>query len=172
YAREAFGDTVGFAVGWTDWLTYCAVLGYVSIGFGEFAAVLVPALSGTVTLVAVAVLVALVALQWAGVQVSSQFQQVATAVKFLAFVALVAAAFILGGGAGTGAAPIAPSARVLVFALQAVAITYGGWQSALYFSEEDRDPSANIPRSMIGGVAAVIVVYLLVNMALLWVLPL
>src|SRR5712691_8275819 len=32
YARRAFGDTVGFAVGWTDWLTYCAVLGYVSIG--------------------------------------------------------------------------------------------------------------------------------------------
>src|SRR5213595_356245 len=32
YARRAFGDTAGFAVGWTDWLTYCAVLGYVSIG--------------------------------------------------------------------------------------------------------------------------------------------
>ena len=30
YARRAFGDVVGFAVGWTDWLTYCAVLGYVS----------------------------------------------------------------------------------------------------------------------------------------------
>jgi APA family basic amino acid/polyamine antiporter len=59
-----------------------------------------------------------------------------------------------------------------VFALQAVVITYGGWQSALYFSEEDRDPAGNIPRSMIGGVLAVIVVYLLVNLALLRVLPL
>src|SRR5436305_1460466 len=69
--------------------------------------------------------------------------------------------------------PTASSASVagLVFALQAVVITYGGWQSALYFSEEDRDPTANIPRSMIGGVAAVIVVYLLINLALLWVLP-
>src|SRR5260370_4792609 len=35
YAREAFGDVVGFAVGWTDWLTYFAVLGYVSIAIGE-----------------------------------------------------------------------------------------------------------------------------------------
>jgi APA family basic amino acid/polyamine antiporter len=51
-------------------------------------------------------------------------------------------------------------------------ITYGGWQSALYFAEEDRDPNRNLPRSMIGGVAAVIVVYLLVNIALLSVLPL
>jgi APA family basic amino acid/polyamine antiporter len=173
YARHAFGNTVGFAVGWTDWLTYCAVLGYVSIGFGEFAGVLVPALSGYVTLVAVAVLVALVALQWAGVQVSSRFQQIATAIKFFAFVALVLAAFAMRGAAsGIAPPPIAASAAGLVFALQAVAITYGGWQSALYFSEEDRNPEANIPRSMIGGVAAVIVVYMLVNMALLWVLPL
>jgi amino acid transporter len=173
YARRAFGDTVGFAVGWTDWLTYCAVLGYVSIGFGEFAGVLVPSLAHSVTLVAVTVLVALVALQWAGVQVSSRFQQIATAVKFFAFLALVVAAFVgRRTTAAAGAAPIAGSAAGFVFALQAVAITYGGWQSALYFSEEDRDPAANIPRSMIGGVAAVIVVYMLVNMALLWLLPL
>src|ERR671934_993 len=36
YARRAFGDAVGFAVGWTDWITYGAVLGYVSIAIGEF----------------------------------------------------------------------------------------------------------------------------------------
>jgi APA family basic amino acid/polyamine antiporter len=42
----------------------------------------------------------------------------------------------------------------------------------LYFAEEDRDPNRNLPRSMIGGVASVIVVYLLVNVALLLVLPL
>jgi APA family basic amino acid/polyamine antiporter len=60
----------------------------------------------------------------------------------------------------------------VVIALQSVIITYGGWQSALYFAEEDRDPSKNLPRSMIGGVALVVVVYLLVNLALLHVLPL
>ena len=173
YARHAFGDTVGFAVGWTDWLSYCAVLGYVSIGLGELVAVLLPSLSTSVTVVAVVVLVGLVALQWAGVQVSSRFQQAATAVKFLAFLALVFAAFAIGGVSRTPGAPApAPSIAGVVFALQAVVITFGGWQSALYFSEEDRDPNANIPRSMIGGVAAVIVVYLLVNVALLYVLPL
>jgi APA family basic amino acid/polyamine antiporter len=58
----------------------------------------------------------------------------------------------------------------VVVALQSVVITYGGWQSALYFTEEDRDPARNLPRSMIGGEIAVIVVYLLVNLALLAVL--
>jgi len=171
YARHAFGNTVGFAVGWTDWLTYCAVLGYVSIGMAEFVAILFPALSAHATPVAVAVLVSLVALQWAGVQVSSRFQQVATAIKFVAFLAVVIAAFAVPHASpSASAASAAASVAGIIVALQAVVITYGGWQSALYFSEEDRDPSANIPRSMIGGVLAVIVVYLLVNLALLHVL--
>src|SRR5688572_19401526 len=115
YARHAFGNAVGFAVGWTDWLTYCAVLGYVSIGFGEFVAVLLPSLSGSVTVVAVTVLVGLVALQWAGVQVSSRFQQVATAVKFIAFVVLVFAAFVIHGvSARTDSTAPAASAAGLV----------------------------------------------------------
>jgi APA family basic amino acid/polyamine antiporter len=59
----------------------------------------------------------------------------------------------------------------VIVALQSIVITYGGWQSALYFTEEDRDPARNLPRAMIGGVAAVIVVYLLVNLALLRVMP-
>jgi basic amino acid/polyamine antiporter, APA family len=172
YARHAFGRTTGFAVGWTDWLTYCAVLGYVSIGTGEFAAILVPQLGGYVSVVAIAVLVSLVALQWAGVQASSQFQQIATAIKFLAFLALVVAAFALPHPSAVSGVPASPpSLSGVVIGLQAVIITYGGWQSALYFAEEDRNPSANIPRSMIGGVGAVIGVYLLVNLAILTVLP-
>ena len=59
----------------------------------------------------------------------------------------------------------------LVIALQAIVITYGGWQSPLYFIEEDRDPVRNLPRIMIGGVLAVIAIYLLVNIALVKVLP-
>ena len=30
YARRAFGVTVGFAVGWTDWICYCAGIGETS----------------------------------------------------------------------------------------------------------------------------------------------
>src|SRR6266545_8122520 len=69
YARRAFGDRIGFAVGWTDWITYCAVLGYVSIGMAEFLTVLVPSLVDAVRPVAIALLVAFVVLQWAGVRV-------------------------------------------------------------------------------------------------------
>lgn len=174
YTRRAFGDTAGFAVGWTDWLTYCAVTGYVSIGIGEFTAVLFPGLAGAVKIVAVAALIAFVVLQVMGVRVSSRFQEVATALKFVAFLVLVIVCLVYADsqwGASATDAALAPATLVgVVVALQSVAITYGGWQSALYFTEEDRDPARNLPRSMIGGVLSVIVVYVLINVALLKVL--
>lgn len=177
YARRAFGRTAGFAVGWTDWLTYCAVLGYVSIAIGEFSAVLVPAMAPATKLVAVAGLLFFAGLQWAGLRISSRFQEVTTAVKFLAFLALVVACFAYAAsspGAGLDSRAAAPPSTLvgIVIALQSVVITYGGWQSALYFTEEDHDPRRNLPRSMIGGVSSVLAIYLLVNLALLSVLPL
>jgi APA family basic amino acid/polyamine antiporter len=58
-----------------------------------------------------------------------------------------------------------------VLSLQAVIYTYDGWSGVIYFSEEITDPGRDIPRSMFGGVLTVIVIYLLVNLALLYVLP-
>ena len=176
YARRAFGDWVGFAVGWTDWITYCAVLGYISIGMADFLGGLVPAVAGATRPIAIAFLVGLVGLQWTGVRISSWFQEWTTAIKFLAFLALVIAALVLSGAgsgaaAAPGAAPAALSLSGLVAALQVVTITYAGWQSALYFTEEDRDPAKNLPRAMIGGVIAVIAIYLLVNFALVTIVP-
>ncbi|HJZ78655.1 MAG TPA: APC family permease [Vicinamibacterales bacterium] len=172
YARRAFGDTVGFAVGWSDWITYCAVLGYVSIAMGEFTVLLLPALAGYERAVSMAGLAALAGIQLAGLRVSSRFQEITTAVKCGAFLVVVVAALLFAPPvAESGSFAARASFSGLIVALQSVVITYGGWQSGLYFSEEDRDPGHNVPRSMIGGVAAVIVVYLLVNVALLSVLP-
>jgi APA family basic amino acid/polyamine antiporter len=58
-----------------------------------------------------------------------------------------------------------------IVALQAIVITYAGWQSPLYFIEENRDPARDLPRTMMGGVLSVIAIYVLVNVALLKVLP-
>jgi amino acid transporter len=174
YARRAFGDTVGFAVGWTDWLTYCAVLGYVSIAIGEFAVVLAPPLAWAVKLIAIGALSMLVALQWIGVRAGSRFQEITTAIKFAAFLVLVVLCFVLAPRSGAAAADVSLPAATLagvIIALQSVMITFGGWQSALYFTEEDRNPDRNLPRSMIGGVALVLGIYVLVNLALLSVLP-
>src|SRR2546427_7951807 len=88
YARRTFGESVGFAVGWTDWLTYCAVLGYVSIGIGEFTAVPLPSLAGLIQIVAGISLVGLGALQSAGLRVSRRFPEGTSANQVVAVLVL------------------------------------------------------------------------------------
>jgi basic amino acid/polyamine antiporter, APA family len=172
YVRRALGDTAGFAVGWTDWLMYCSVLGYLSIAIAEFIAALGLIPGGAIRFAAVLILLSIVALQWLGIRVSSQFQEVTTSLKCIAFLVLVSACLLVPAGE-YASKPISASVTFsgLTVALQAIIITYGGWQSPLYFTEEDRDPARNLPRAMIGGVLSVIVIYALVNIALLKVLP-
>jgi basic amino acid/polyamine antiporter, APA family len=172
YVRRAFGNTAGFAVGWTDWLMYCSVLGYVSIAVAEFVVTLGLLPTSATRFLSILILVTIVALQWFGVRISSLFQEVTTSLKCIAFLILVAACLFLPTG-GYPSQPIPSSTTFAgwVVALQAIVITYAGWQSPLYFIEEDRHPARDLPRTMLGGVMSVTAIYLLVNIALLKVLP-
>ena len=67
YVRRAFGNTAGFAVGWTDWLMYCSILGYLSIAIAEFIAALGLIPGGAIRFLSVLILVSIVALQWLGI---------------------------------------------------------------------------------------------------------
>jgi APA family basic amino acid/polyamine antiporter len=49
--------------------------------------------------------------------------------------------------------------------------TYSGWNAAGYIAEEIRDPGRNVPRAFALGTAAVIVIYLTLNILYLYVLP-
>ena len=59
----------------------------------------------------------------------------------------------------------------LIFAFQQVFYAFDGWHTAAYFTEENTDPAKSLPKSMIGGVLLVIAIYLLVNLAILYVMP-
>jgi basic amino acid/polyamine antiporter, APA family len=172
YVRRAFGNTAGFAVGWTDWVMYCSVLGYLSIAIAEFIAALGVISADTVRIAAVLIVLGVVALQWLGIRISSQFQEMTTSLKCIAFLVLVSGCLVIPTGENASKT-VSPSVTFsgLTLALQAIIITYAGWQSPLYFIEEDRDPARNLPRAMIGGVLSVLGIYLLVNIALLKALP-
>jgi APA family basic amino acid/polyamine antiporter len=183
FARRALGEYPGFVVGWSDWLSTCGTVAAVALVVGEYAGLLVPALAGRATAVAAGVAVAFALLQWRGVRWGSRSQELTSLLKTLAFAALIAACFLSGGGhAGSGEvaratqAPAVPAGfgllTAVVLALQGVIYTYDGWYSTVYFGEEVRDTARSVPRAMVGSVALVIVIYLLFNLALLYVLPL
>jgi len=177
FARYALGEYAGFIVGWTDWLSTCGSAAAIAIVIGNFTTALFPALGTTrgALTIASAVTIFFALLQWRGIIMGSTAQNVTSLMKALAFLTLIAAALAWGSG-GTFAAPktsIATTGLVaaIILSLQAAIYTYDGWYGIVYFSEEVTNPGKDIPRSMIGGVISVIVIYLLVNVALLYVLP-
>lgn len=179
FARYALGDYAGFVVGWSDWLSTCGSAAAVTLLIGKFAGGLFPAFDGTTKAAAIAGVIAIsfAALQWRGIVWGSTTQNFTSLLKALAFLALIAAAFVFGGQGSitTAVSGVTPTGLALVAALvlslQAVIYTYDGWNGVVYFSEEITNPGRDIPRSMFSGVLAVIVIYLLVNLALLYVLP-
>lgn len=178
FAHRALGPYAGFIVGWSDWLSTCGTTALVSIVVGEYTGVLFPGLAARTTYIALAVTIIFALLQWRGVRWGSHAQNLTSLLKALAFITLVIACFALGGqGVRSGQTPASIPHGLsllvaLVLALQAVIYTYDGWNGVVYFSEEVRAPARNIPRSLFLGVLSIIAIYMLVNLALLYVMPL
>src|SRR5271157_1588715 len=142
YAREAMGDSAGFAVGWSDFLANVAPAAYGAIA----------------------------AMQWFGVRLSARVQQAASAMAALALIGLVVGCFLMRTPASTAPAPPAPAGSFLaamVLAIQSIAVTYDGWYEPIYFAEETRHPTRQLPRAMFGGLALLAGIYLLLNAAFL-----
>ncbi len=177
FSRYALGEYAGFIVGWSDWISSCGSTAAVALVIGTFAGALVPALDGKAPAIAAVVAIAFAALQWRGIVWGSNIQNVTSLLKALAFVVLIAAGFIFGGGGAlTNSEQLATPAGMLlmsaiVISLREAIYTYDGWSGVIYFSEEVQHPGRDIPRSLFLGVLTITGIYLLVNVALIYVLP-
>jgi APA family basic amino acid/polyamine antiporter len=164
FSRHALGEYPGFIVGWSDWLSTCGTAAAVSIVIAEFSAALLPALEDHLPGIAAVVAIVFAAAQWRGIREGRLVQNVTSSMKALAFLALIAAAFVLRDASplDTSATIPVPAglalAAAFMLALQGVIYTYDGWGAVVYFSEEVEDPGRNIPRSLIAGVLAILVV--------------
>ncbi len=180
FSRRALGDYAGFIVGWSDWLSTCGTAAAVAIVIAEYSGSLFPPLAGHVKSIAVLVIVGFFILQWRGIRWGSSTQLVTAAMKTAAFVILVVACFLLGGHARAAAPATAampalksgwPLAIAIMLGLQAVLYTVDGWDGIIYFGEEVKDPGRDIPRAIFGSVFSIMGIYLLINAAVFYVLP-
>ncbi|HXN00072.1 MAG TPA: APC family permease [Candidatus Dormibacteraeota bacterium] len=181
FSRRALGDYAGFIVGWSDWLSTAGTNAAVAIVIAEYSGALFAPLAGKEKLVAVGILVGFAILQWRGIKWGSGAQLFTAALKTAAFLVLVIACFVLGGHSAAGAtnggaSTIALPAGWLLAAgfmlgLQKVIYTVDGWDGIIYFGEEVRNPGRDIPRAIFGSVFSIMAIYLLLNAAVAYVLP-
>jgi APA family basic amino acid/polyamine antiporter len=180
FSRRAIGDYAGFIVGWSDWLSSCGTSAVVAIVVAEYSGALFAALAGHVKSIAVLVVLAFFVLQWRGVKWGSSTQLITAALKTTAFLVVVIACFLFGGhpSATTSVAAATPALKsgwplaiAVMLALQAVLYTVDGWDGIVYFGEEVKNPGRDVPRAIFGSVFTIMGIYLLINAAVLYVLP-
>ncbi len=175
YLREAWGPLPAFLYGWALlFLIATGAIAAVAIMFATYALPLVglpPRL--TVPLAAGAV-VFLTGLNYVGVKPAAVTQNIFTVLKLAALAALIVAGLsAVSFTALDRPPPPSPAAHVAVTlgaALVPILFTYGGWQQTNFIAEEIIEPERNLPRALVLGVAVVVAMYLLANVAYLRVL--
>ena len=175
YLREAYHPSVAFMYGWGLLLvTQTGGMAAVAVIFSSY----FRALTGLVwndSAIAAAVLLILTGINCLGARAGSNVQSALMLLKIGALAALVILGFTLGGGSLKSGPLLAEPVsfgllKSIGSAMVPIAFAYGGWQTATFVAGEMRDPRRDLSRGLLLGVAAVVGLYLAVNLACLRVL--
>ena len=129
---------------------------------------------------AAALIVLLTAINYVGVRFGGIVQNIFTVAKVAAMLLLAVGAFLLPTG-GAVANLTTPSAHIhlsglaliagIAAALQGAFWAYDGWNKLTYIAGEVKQPQRNIPLGLLWGMLVVTGIYLLMNVAYAYVLP-
>jgi APA family basic amino acid/polyamine antiporter len=173
--RHAFGAYPGFVIGWIDWLSITASSALKAVVLVEYLALVLPGIAVYSVQLSLFVTTVFAGLQLAGVRMGGTIHQSATGIIGVCML-LLAAALFLGIGSGDPGVAIAQPAvpGIAQFGLVAAAIvfTYDGWSATCYFGGEIRGGGRQVALGSIRGILIVIMIYVLLNLALVMSVPL
>lgn len=192
YLREAFGPTLAFIYGWAALVVFFSGgIAAVATGFAEYVSYFVPAVSSghvlwtlatpigpwkisAAQLVAVACIGSLAWINYVGVRFGNRVNVVMTIAKIAGLAALPLMA-VLYAGASPAWTPVVPAvprpAAAFGVAMIAVLWANDAWYSVTWIAGEVKDPQRTLPRALIAGIAALTLIYVTVNLAYLYALP-
>lgn len=173
YLRDAMHPLVAFVYGWSMlFVIQTGAMAAVALIFANhfFELAGVKTTEWNTALLGASALIVLTIVNCVGVRAGTVTQNAFMILKLVAIVVLVGFGLTLATPhANTATAPIASSATtwqaLIAFgaALIPAQFAYGGWQTSCYVAGEVRDPRKTLPRGILLGVIAVIIVYLSVN---------
>lgn len=176
YARDGFGDFVGFWIAWGYWICLWSGVAAVAVAFGSYLRVLIPSLQGNtlgcgIASVAAVWVVGLVNAR--GIRSASRMQILTVLLKLLPLVAIGTIGFLWmkpenidsARAAGTGGFnAISSAAALTLWALL-------GMESATIPADAVRDPARTIPRATVIGTSIAAVVYIASTLAVMGAVP-
>ncbi len=125
-------------------------------------------------LIAAGVIIAATCCYLAGVTIGARIQNSIVAVKLVLLAVIIAVAFSVTGSNGWHGGPLPdqdpdwwpgtlPAWIVLLGSMSWVALSYTGFNAAVYVAGEARDAATTVPRAMLRATLVVTIIYLLLN---------
>ena len=175
YIEEIYGKKLGFLTGWMQSvLFFPATIAAISVMFGQQSAILL----GNQSLVmpmTIGVILLIGVLNTFGSKTSGAIQTVSTVCKLIPLVLIIVFGFIKGGGDNPIMQPLVADhlnpMGVIGQLLVAILFAYDGWINVGAIAGEMKDPGKDLPKAIVGGLSLVMAVYVVINLAYLWVLP-
>lgn len=173
FLSRAYGTRVAFLFAWSR----LAVLQTGSIALlafvlGDYLTEWLPLGGASSAIYAAASIVALTALNTAGLRTSTTLQRVMTAAMVLGLLLVAGAGFVHPAPRTTPASGAVAAHPAFGLAMVFVLLTYGGWNESAYISAEVRNVQRNMARVLVGAIGLITALYVLVNLAFLNVLGL
>ena len=175
YIEEIYGKKLGALTGWMQSvLFFPATIAALAVMFGNQSAglignenLVVPITIGTILIISL--------LNMVSTKTSGIIQTIATIGKLVPLILIIIFGFISGGGNNSITTPLVGDnisiGSVIGQLLIAILFAYDGWINVGALAGEMKDPGRDLPKAIVGGLAFVMVVYILINIAYLWVLP-
>ena len=176
YIEEIYGKKLGALTGWMQCaLFFPATIAALAVMFSEQTISLLGLSSGLLIPLAIATILLIAILNTLGSKTSGAIQTVSTIGKLVPLAIIIICGFFMGEGnnpivtpiTAEGISPMAVIGQVLI----AILFAYDGWINVGALAGEMKNPGKDLPKAIVGGLAAVMAVYLIINVAYLWVLP-
>jgi len=199
YFRVLYNDLIGFLYGWTTFIVYqTGSIAAIAVAFARYFGFFVhfphfsPSLEAWqlpfignihpladigIKLVAIAAILSLTAVNYYGVQFGGMLGNMFTMLKIAIISGIVIVGFLAGRGSVDHFFPLwgTPSSGNILSAIGIAMIatlwSYDGWNNLTFLAGEVKDPEKTVPRALLIGTVAVIVIYAATNLAYLYVLP-
>ena len=172
YTREAFGDFIGFEVGWMTWIARVTSTASLSVGFAQAVTAVWPA-AGTSAgraLTIVGALIVLTAINVAGVKHGARTAVILVVSKVLPLLVLIGVGVFAIHWDRLTPVPM-PDVEGLSGAALLLLFAYAGFENTAAAAGEFKNPQRDVPFGLIVMIVGVMAIYTLIQLVALGVVP-
>jgi amino acid transporter len=172
YAREAFGPTTGFTIGWFIWIARIAAFAANTSIMLSYVALFWPAVGGGPVRAAVVsgIAVTVTTINLLGVRDVALVTNVLTVGKLVPLTLLIVAGFFFLDPGNFVLGPV-PAPAALSGAMMLLVYAYTGFEMAVVPAGEIQDPRRNLPVAILIAIGVVALFYILIQIVCIGTLP-